>query len=415
MQASSFVRGERLWRHQAEMARFGATPGGGIDRQAFTAAEIAARQALLGWARARGYAASLDGIANLFIRRPGRRDDLAPVLVGSHLDSQPQGGRFDGTYGVLAGFEALEALDDSGITTERPVELVAWSNEEGSRFRPGAMGSQVFVGALAAEALAGAQGNDGVPLAQALAATRDAFAGVPRRAAAPVHAPVHAYVEAHIEQGPVLEQLGAPIGVVTGVAGARWFDVTLSGRTAHAGTTPLAARQDALQAALRCIAALNDAMADPADRLRFTVGRLTVAPNVPNSVASLARFSIDLRHPDAAELEARAGRIATACAAAAPPCALRIEETMTMPPAPFDPGIAALIEARARALGLAVHRLPSGAFHDAAFLGRICPAGMIFIPCAGGISHNEAENVTPEDALAGACVLADVLGALAGA
>lgn len=409
--ASAFVDKDRLWRRHAAMAAFGAIPGNGVNRAALSAEDIKARRTFVAWGAERGYAAFTDAIGNLFLRRPGRDPAAAPVLTGSHLDSQPRGGRFDGTYGVLAGLEALEALDDTGIVTERPIEVVSWTNEEGSRFQPGTMGSVAFIGLRGPADFATVHDAAGVSFATELART---LAALPEATPRPFGWPVHAFVEAHIEQGPILYDRGETIGAVDSIQGARWFQVELRGETSHAGTAPLAARRDAVQAAVRCIAALNDLMHDPADVLRFTVGRVDVEPNVPNSVASRAAFTIDLRHPEAAVLAARGDRIAEACRAAAGPCAVAVSETLSMPPCRFDAGIVDRIEHHARALGLPVRRMPSGAFHDAGYMAGFCPTAMIFIPCERGISHNEAENATPDDLAAGARVLADVLVDLAG-
>jgi N-carbamoyl-L-amino-acid hydrolase len=290
--AADRVSEARLWQCHMEMAKLGAIPGNGVNRQALSKEDIAARQLLIGWARARGFTIAQDAIGNLFIRRPGQDPSATPVLTGSHLDSQPSGGRFDGAYGVLAGLEALEALEDAGTVTERPIEVVAWTNEEGGRFAPGAMGSMVFTESRAlADCLAVTDGA-GVRLEDALAAT---VAAVPVDETRAFNFPIAAYIEAHIEQGPRLEAEGIPIGVVTGIQGSRWFEVEVLGEGAHAGTAPLKTRRDALQGALAAIQALNRVMADDSDTVRFTVGRFEVTPNSPNTVASRVLFTIDLR------------------------------------------------------------------------------------------------------------------------
>ena len=272
------VDGGRLWRRLMEMAEIGAIPGNGVNRQALSDEDIAARELLVDWARRRGYAVAVDDAANLFVRRPGGDPSLAPVLTGSHMDSQPRGGRFDGIYGVIAGLEAIEAIDDAGAATRRPIELVAWTNEEGSRFDPGCMGSMVFSGTAPLERFEDAIDANGISFGRALARTLSAAPDLPRRNGA---APPAAYVEAHIEQGPVLEAASVPIGAVTGVQGSQRFVVEIGGATAHAGTTPVRGRRDALQAALRAVARLNEAMTDSNDVLRFTVGRFEVTPNSP--------------------------------------------------------------------------------------------------------------------------------------
>ena len=400
----------RLWRRHEEAARIGAIDGGGVNRQAFSAEDIAARRLLLSWAAERGFAPFVDAFANLFIRRPGRDADAAPVLTGSHMDSQPRGGRFDGIYGVLAGLAALEALDDAGVATRCPVEVVAWSNEEGGRFAPGAMGSGVYTGANALSDMLEIRDGDGIRLGDALAET---LAATPEIAKRVLGAPVAAYVETHIEQGPILEAAGETIGVVTGIQGLRWIEVDIHGETAHAGTTPIGSRRDALQAAVRCLSALNLSMTDPQDVLRFTVGRLEVIPNAPNSVASQVTFTVDLRHPDDAVLTDRCRQLAADCAAAAAPCTVTVKDLVSILPCRFDDGIVSHIEGAARDLGLRYRSMSSGAFHDAGYMSRICPTGMIFVPCEKGISHNVAENATPGDLAAGARVLAATLAEIA--
>ena len=404
------VDGSRLWRRLMQMAEIGAIPGNGVNRQALSEEDIAARELLIDWARRRGYGVAVDDAANLFVRRPGSEPDLAPVLTGSHMDSQPRGGRFDGIYGVMAGLEALDALEDSGTATRRPVELVAWTNEEGSRFDPGCMGSMVFSGAAPLERFEDAVDGNGISFGRALSRTLDATPDLPRR-----REPVTptAYIEAHIEQGPVLEAAEIAIGAVTGVQGSQRFVVEVAGATAHAGTTPVNNRRDALQAAMRAVARLNETMADPNDVLRFTVGRFEVEPNSPNTVPSKVRFSIDLRHPDGWELDRRARRIARVCENAARPCSVRISRTFDQRPVSFEPGIVEAIERSAAAVDLPSVRIPSGANHDAAFVARVSPTAMIFIPCFRGVSHHESEYASPEDCAAGARVLAETLCALA--
>ena len=401
----------RLWQRHMEMAELGAIPGNGVNRQALSEEDIAARRLLIGWARARGFTAAQDAIGNLFIRRPGRDPDAAPVLTGSHLDSQPSGGRFDGAYGVLAGLEALEALEDAGAVTERPIEVVAWTNEEGGRFAPGAMGSMVFTESRAlAECLAITDGA-GVRLEDALAAT---LAATPAEGTRAFNFPIAAYVEAHIEQGPRLEAAGLQIGVVTGIQGSCWFEVEILGECAHAGAAPLKTRRDAVQGALAAIQALNRVMADDSDILRFTVGRFEVTPNSPNTVANHVLFTVDLRHPEAEVLRRLGDVVEATCIDAADRCDVKVRNTFYLEPCLFDAGVQAAIDASARELDLPALHMPSGAFHDAQFLNDVCPSGMIFVPCEKGISHNPAENARPEDLAAGARVLTQTLLRLAG-
>jgi N-carbamoyl-L-amino-acid hydrolase len=405
------VREDRLWQRHADMAKLGGTPGGGVNRQALSAEDAAARNLLGTWAKTRGFATFADTIGNLFVRREGTDAEAAPVLSGSHMDSQPTGGRFDGMYGVLAAFEALEALEDAGVKTRRPVMAVAWTNEEGSRFQPGAMGSAVFAGHNRLDEMLQVKDWKGVVLKDALAETLRA-APAPLREGPPGF-PLDFYVEAHIEQGPRLENEKKTIGVVTAIQGSRRYIVSTTGEEAHAGTTPRAARKDAFKAALRIAQAMYEATTDTDDTLRFTIGRVDVSPGSPNTVPGKAVFTIDMRHPDDSVLEAHEAKLAAIVATRAAPCSATIERVTAVAPTIFDPRVIDLVRAKASALKLPNMDMPSGAGHDAMHIARLCPTGMIFVPCERGISHNEAENATPQDLAAGARVLAEVLAELA--
>lgn len=407
---SAYVDAQRLWdRHQA-LARHGALPNGGVDRQALSAEEFAAWRELIGWARDAGLAAFTDPAGNLFLRLEGADPDAAPVLTGSHLDSQPTGGRFDGVFGVLAGLEAAQAIVASGIRLERALEVVAWMNEEGSRFAPGMMGSSAFCGATPLERFLPVRDRDGTSVADGLRAQAAAFPSLPRRA---LGRPVAAYVEAHIEQGPVLEREGFQVGVVTGIQGKRTWRVEVGGEEAHAGTATRAERKDALLAAVAMIGALDAAAQEAGDGLRFTVGRLDVAPNAPSVVPAKAVFSIDLRHLDPAVLTALGDRVAGLCEAHKGRCSVTVSELTTAMSLEFPAPMTGLIRDAAQKLGIPTLDLPSYAGHDARFLHAICPTGMIFVPCANGISHHPAESTHPEDLAAGARVLVDTLVSLA--
>jgi beta-ureidopropionase / N-carbamoyl-L-amino-acid hydrolase len=410
--AAAAVDRERLWRRHMAMAEIGAIAGGGVNRPALSPEDIRARALLLEWAGARGWEPAVDPIANLFVRRPGRDPALPPVVAGSHMDSQPAGGRFDGIFGVLAALEATEALDAAGIATAHPIDLVAWTNEEGGRFAPGAMGSAVFAGAIDMASCLALTDAAGIAFADALQATLAATPDLARRS---FGFPIAAYLEPHIEQGPQLEATGQQVGVVTGIQGARWYVVEVTGEAGHAGTAPLRGRKDALQAAVRMIAALQELMHDPDDRLRFTVGRLQVEPNSPNTVPASVTFSIDFRHPEARVLDERGGQIAAVCKAKAGPCEVTVSETFNRAPCVFPDAIVAAIERAADRTGCRHMRIASGAFHDANFIADLAPTGMIFVPCAKGISHSPAEYASPEDLAAGARVLAAALVELAGA
>ncbi|MFC3227901.1 M20 family metallo-hydrolase [Marinibaculum pumilum] len=415
---SARVDEARLWDRHEQMAAIGGFVNEqghrGVNRAAFSAEDIGARRLLIGWAKARGWAISSDPIGNIFVRRPGRDPDAAPVLTGSHMDSQPRGGRFDGIYGVLAGLEALEAMDDAGVETERPIDLVAWSNEEGGRYQPGTMGSNTFVGGYDFEKMLATRDGDGIELREALAETMSAmkdFAGDLQDR--PFNFPIAACVEAHIEQGPRLEADNRTIGVVTGIQGIRWYLTKVFGRTDHAGTTPLRQRKDAVQATLRVIQGFNELMHDPDDVLRFTVARMFVRPNAPSSVANEVEFTVDFRHPDIAVLKERGDKLPGLAAELAAPCTVEMNEMMNMAPTVFPDELINTVEAATRNLGHPYMHLPSGAFHDAGYIAKVAPTTMIFIPCKRGVSHNEAEDATPADCAAGAQVLADTLVALA--
>ncbi|MBS0220189.1 MAG: Zn-dependent hydrolase [Proteobacteria bacterium] len=409
--SSGAVQEDRLWQRHAEMAELGGTPKGGVNRQALSAEDAAARTLLMSWAKARNFAVFTDAIGNLFVRRDGADAKAPPVMSGSHMDSQPTGGRFDGMYGVLAAFEALEALEDAGIRTRRPVIAVAWTNEEGSRFQPGAMGSAVFAGVYKLDEMLATKDWKGVVLKDALGETLKA-APAPMRDGNPGF-DVGFYVEAHIEQGPRLEAAHKTIGVVTAIQGSRRYIVEIDGEEAHAGTTPRAARKDAYAAATRIAAAMYEATNDADDTLRFTIGHVEVLPGSPNTVPGKVTFTIDMRHPDDAVLEAHEKKLHDIVSRKARPCPARIERVTSVAPTGFDTRVIDLVRAKAQALKLSHMDMPSGAGHDAMHIARLCPAGMIFVPCERGISHNEIENAAPSDLAAGTRVLVEVLQELA--
>jgi len=408
--AAAAVDESRLWSRQMAMAEIGATERGGVNRAALSDEDRRARRLMLEWANDLGFEVATDGIANLYVRLPGRQADAAPVVTGSHLDSQPRGGKFDGAYGVIGGFEALEAIARAGIEPERPIDVIAWTNEEGGRFQPGAMGSAVFAGVTRLEDQLGTVDTQGTTLDDALAETLASTPGLPHR---PFGHPFAAYVEAHIEQGPRLENTGTTIGAVTGIQGLYWFTVEVRGEEAHAGTTPLRVRKDALKAAVAMVSALEELMADESDTVRFTVGRFECHPGSPATVPSRALFTIDFRHPDPAVIARIKPNIESVCQANARGCAVSIHPSIDNAPLQFDPSLIDMVEGYAARLGHPVMRMPSGAGHDAGHINHLCPTVMIFVPCERGVSHNEAENATPADLAAGAQVLAACLVDLA--
>lgn len=409
--AAAKVDGDRLWRRHLEMARHGGFGETGVNRQAYSAEDAAARRQMTEWTAPLGLKAYVDPIANLFWRMEGTDPDAPPLLVGSHLDSQPTGGRFDGASGVLTGLEALAAIRAAGLTLKRPVELVAWANEEGSRFTPGMTGSAFFAG-MEPESLLQLRDDAGIRIADEVPAMH---AATPEAILRPQPIRPAGYLELHIEQGPQLEKAGLPIGIVTGIQGARWFTVTVVGEAAHAGTTPMDGRRDALSAAVRMVAKLETAMAQVADPdVRFTIGRFHVGPGAPNTVPDLVRFTIDFRHPEAEVLARLGDLIEPICWEQSKPCGVTVEETQRSGPVHFPVGLTKLLKDSARSLDLPSMVLKSGANHDAKFVARVCPSAMVFIPCRGGVSHNPEEYAAPEDLTAGARLLAHAIVRLAG-
>ncbi|GGB42726.1 Zn-dependent hydrolase [Tistrella bauzanensis] len=405
------VSADRLWQRHMDLARFGAREDGGVDRQALSAEEIAARQHLIAIVRARGLGVATDPAGNLFIRLAGREPHLPPVLSGSHIDSQPTGGRFDGIFGVLAALEVLEALRDSGHQPRRSIEAVAWMNEEGSRFAPGMMGSEAFAGVRPLDEILAVADADGCSVAEALAQVNAAFPDVPVRE---LGMPVEAYVEAHIEQGPVLEAQGRAIGAVTGIQGKQTFRVTVTGEEAHAGTKPMAERRDALIAASAMVQRLHGIARAADDALMFTVGRFIVSPNAPSVVPARVVFSIDLRHFDSAVVRRFGDAVAGLCAELAQGCTVQVERLVDAPSLIFPDSLRRRTRDIAAVLGHAAMDLPSAAGHDARHLNAVAPSAMIFIPCHQGISHHPTERAAPADIHAGARVLAALLVELAG-
>lgn len=392
------------------LAEFGATAAGGINRQALSVEEIAARKQLVTWARSIGLEPFSDNIGNLFLRYAGTDPELPPVLSGSHIDSQPTGGKFDGAYGVLAALEAVHAMHDAGFKPRRSIEVVAWNNEEGSRFAPGMMGSVLFRGHRAIEDMLAITDADGISVRDCVA---QLHAAEPDIAVRPLGFDVAAFVEAHIEQGPILEMRERTIGVVTGIQGKRVFHVSVSGEENHAGTSPRSMRKDALLATVNILAALHSEMHDEQDIVKFTVGRLDISPNAPSVVPAKAYFAIDLRHPDTDTLSLLGDRIAPICAAMRGPCEVEVRELSNDPPLNFANEVSDLVRDSATALGISHMSMPSAAGHDARHLHYICPTGMIFVPCAQGISHNEAESAEAGDLYDGARVLVETLAKLA--
>ncbi|MDH6595294.1 N-carbamoyl-L-amino-acid hydrolase [Variovorax sp. TBS-050B] len=397
------IDGERLWASLMELARLGATEKGGVCRIALTDLDRQGRDLFTRWAREAGCEVRVDRIGNIFARRAGRDNALPPVVTGSHIDTQPTGGKFDGNYGVLAGLEVIRSLNDAGILTEAPLEVAVWTNEEGSRFVPVMMGSGVFADAFTLEHALAQRDNDGISVAEALAAI--GYAGsAPASAAA---SPVEAYFETHIEQGPVLEANARVIGVVEGALGQRWYDVVLQGMEAHAGPTPMELRKDALLAAAELVIEVNRIALAHAPHARGTVGWIDNYPNSRNVIPGRVKLSVDLRAADDVVLSAMdaALRQAVQRIAATGKVEATVEQVVYFPPQPFTPALVSGIREAAEAQGLPWMNVISGAGHDAVYLARVCPTAMIFVPCRDGISHNEIEDAEPAHLEAGCNVL----------
>ena len=410
MTSLPLINADRLWTRLMALAEIGATPAGGVNRQALSDGEIAAWRRVIDWAREADLAPATDAAGNLFLTLAGRDRAAPPLLLGSHLDSQPTGGKFDGAAGVMAAFEATISLAEQGDTPTRDVIVVAWMNEEGSRFAPGMMGSEAFTGERDIDAIRVARDADGITVGEALDRFHQAFPDMPRR---PLGFAAGAYLELHIEQGPVLEAAACTIGVVTGIQGKKTFQVVVEGAEGHAGTLAQLERRDALAAFARMATALHAEIGIVDADIKFTIGRVTVTPNAPSVVPSRVSFSIDLRHPDNAVLDAAGLRIKALCEQNAPPCTVTVTPLVDAPSNMFDAGLRASIAEAAREQGHSAMAILSAAGHDARHLAKICPAAMIFIPCRDGVSHVEHEWAEPDHVAAGTAVLAQVLRGLA--
>jgi len=400
------IDADRLWARLMALARCGATPGGGVNRQALGAEEIASWRVMIDWALSAGLEPSTDAAGNLFVALPGIDRTAPPVLAGSHLDSQPGGGRFDGVYGVVAAFEVLVTMAERGVRPPVDMVCVAWMNEEGSRFAPGMMGSEAFAGVRSLEAVRAVRDAEGVSVAESLDALHAAFPALRHRR---LGFALKAYVEAHIEQGPILEAQDRVIGVVTGIQGKKTFDIVIEGERGHAGTLAMADRRDALEAFSRIAAALYAQLGGHDEAVKFTIGRLQVEPNAPSVVPERVTLRIDLRHPDNAVLEQLGQRLSALCEALAPPCKARVTPLVDAPSNGFDPGLQQAIAEAAERIGQTHMPILSAAGHDARHMAPLCPSAMIFIPCRDGVSHAEHEWAEPAHVAAGANVLLRVL------
>jgi len=404
------INQDRLIARIEALGREGALPGGGVARLALTDADKAGRDRVTGWMRELGLKVSIDRVGNMFGYRAGETDE-APVMIGSHIDTVATGGWYDGNVGVLSGLEVAATLNDAGVITKRPIVVAAFTNEEGSRFQPDMLGSLVHVGGLDLETALATRAVDGPVLGGELA--RIGYAG-----SAEVGRPnVHAYVEYHVEQGPVLDAEGFTVGAVTGVQGISWTEYTIEGVSNHAGTTPMSMRHDAGWTAAAIATEVRRIARDLGGDQVGTVGAMTVSPNLVNVVPNKVVMTVDLRNTDEAVLRKAEARLAAFVTetAEAEGVVITSRRLARFEPVPFAPQIVDRVESLAREHGHKVKRLPSGAGHDAQMLARVCPAGMIFVPSVGGISHNITEYTKPDDIGAGADVLLHLVLELAGA
>ncbi len=402
------VNRARLKSRLERLAEAGARPDGGACRLALTEADKDGRDLVVGWMRELGLDVTIDAIGNVVGVRRGREDG-APVMMGSHIDTVLTGGRYDGALGVLAGLEVVETLDEAGVVTRRPLAVAFFTNEEGARFQPDMFGSLAFTGALSLEQALATVAVDGAVVGKELA--RIGYAGD-----APVGRPnVHAYVELHVEQGPTLEAEGLAIGAVEGVQGISWTEITLNGQANHAGTTPMRMRRDAGYVAAAIAAFARKLAREIGGDQVATVGALTLSPNLVNVVAERAVMTVDLRNTDNERLKEAERRLAAFVAetAAAEGVTVEARRLARFDPVAFTPLLVERVEAIAREFDLKVKRLPSGAGHDAQILAAVCPACMIFVPSAGGVSHNIEEYTAPEHCAAGADVLLRIVSELA--
>ncbi len=395
------INGKRLWNAIMEVAQIGATPRGGCNRQALTDGDGHVRRLFREWCEQAGLVVRVDEMGNMFARRSGVNDDSPPVIAGSHLDTQPTGGKFDGVFGVLGALEVVRTLNDANIQTEAPLEIVNWTNEEGARFSPAMIGSGVWCGHFDLDYGYSREDQHGLKIGQEL----ERLGLVGSEPCRPF--PIRAAFEMHIEQGPVLENEGLTVGVVTGVQGMRWYDANLYGQPVHAGTTPMKVRRDPFMALHEILERLYQLAADLGPEARVTFGDVRATPGSRNTVPELLTLAVDLRHPEQNVLESLDSGMRTIVDDAAKRRGLESEvvDEWHSPAVAFDPACVVAVRSAVEMLGYPHRDMVSGAGHDAVYVSRVAPTSMIFVPCAGGISHNEAEAATPHDLEAGCNVL----------
>jgi N-carbamoyl-L-amino-acid hydrolase len=395
------IDGQRLWDSLMHTAWIGATPKGGICRLTLTDLDRQVRDWFKTQCEELGCAVSIDEVGNMFARRPGKNSNLAPIAMGSHLDTQPTGGKFDGVLGVLGALEAMRTLHDCDFETNAPIEIINWTNEEGSRFAPAMLASGVFAGVFSADFAYSRVDRDGKTFGDEL--QRIGYKGEEKAG----ERKLAAMFELHIEQGPVLENEGCMIGIVQGVQGMRWYEVTISGQEAHTGATPMPLRKNALLGAAHMIERIDAIARNHAPDAVGTVGLIENKPNSRNVIPGDVFFTVDFRHPDDKILDAMEREFRAALADATGPLHLSYRESCIWdsPAVEFAPELIECVRIGAVKAGFTSHDMISGAGHDAAYIARVAPTTMIFVPCAGGISHNEAESTSFDECAAGAQVL----------
>jgi N-carbamoyl-L-amino-acid hydrolase len=410
MSSNLRINADRLIARMTEMAQIGATPKGGVCRVALSNEDKAGRDLFVAWCKQAGCSLRIDRIGNIFAQRPGIYAEELPVLTGSHLDSQPTGGKYDGVYGVLAALEVIETLNEASMETQHPIEIVSWTNEEGARFAPGLTGSGVYCGEFDLQDMLAITDKQGQTIGNALQST--GYAGDVK----PGIQSFHAVIELHIEQGPILESEAKTIGIVEGIQGMRWYDLILTGQEAHAGSTPMENRRDPAAGTARLITQVLNLNSQYAPHGRATFGDITVEPGSRNTVPGSVKLTLDYRHPDAAVLDRVDREIRTILQVICQDLRIEghVEDIWCMPPVTFSPVCITAVQHAADLLEYPSRVMTSGAGHDAMYLSRMAPTGMIFVPSKDGLSHNELEYTKPEDLIAGANVLLHTILNLAG-
>jgi len=393
------INSERLFSFISDMAQIGGLHNGGCNRQALTDEDRIGRALFLKWCHAIGGVSRLDSMGNLFVRFEGKDPTLLPILMGSHLDTQPAGGKFDGVYGVLAALEVMSTLHDQQQQLSNPVEIVVWSNEEGSRFSPAMSGSGVFSGQLTQSDIYGSLDDEGISYFDALVSSGQLGSESCQAF------PFYAALELHIEQGPILEAEQKNIGIVTGVQGMNWYQITVTGETTHAGPTPMSMRKDPVQGLMTLLPQLYAKVAEYGEQARITIGKLTTIPSSTNTVPEHVIFSLDLRHPNQQILNAMSDDVLALCQTLPPVLSSSIDVLWQSPAIEFDARCIDVIKTASHDLQMDVMPIVSGAGHDSVYLSSLGPTGMIFVPCKDGISHNEKEHVEPEHLVSGTNVL----------